>query len=74
MQGVKTVAEQSEVQRLLQQLVARGMSDTEIGAAIGVPQNTISAWRRGVRRPAQARLVEAALRRLLEERRQQEGG
>jgi transcriptional regulator with XRE-family HTH domain len=53
------------VKQLIQDLVDRGVSETEIAARLGVAQSTVGRWRRGERTPPLEKLVVPVLRRML---------
>jgi hypothetical protein len=55
----------NEVKQLIDQLLAQGWSETEIGARLGVAQVTVYRWRKGERRPPMEKLIVAELRRML---------
>jgi transcriptional regulator with XRE-family HTH domain len=57
--------EQNEVVDLIEQLMARGWTETEIAARLGVSQVTVNRWRREERHPPLERLIVAELRRML---------
>jgi transposase len=53
------------VKDLVQHLVGKGHSETEIAAKLGVAQSTVGRWGRGEHTPLLEKLVVTALRQLL---------
>ncbi len=48
---------------------AAGMTQAQLGEALGVPANTIARWERGELAPQHPRMLELALRQIQRERR-----
>jgi transposase-like protein len=66
--------EETEVKRLLEEVIRAGYSEAAIAARLGTHQNTVNRWRNSRRMPQLTGAVIEVLRRMLDERRQQQGG
>jgi transcriptional regulator with XRE-family HTH domain len=53
------------LQQLIDELLQRGWTETQIAARLNVSQATVNRWYRGHRLPAMPHLVERELRRLI---------
>lgn len=60
-----TDMEKNEIQQLIEELMSRGWTETQIAARLGASQATVNRWRRGDRHPPLSGLIAAELRRML---------